>query len=283
MILRIVNVSIFLKFYTDHIIISFFIVAGCVLHMFLHAITENNFKNALNYYLIANEFKAAIPDDLSNAFQNISHPTIPENVNFKIILDSWHMQSGFPSITVNYNRGTAEITLEQSRFLTNPDSNSPDDSIWWIPFNIIFEQEINEPQIYDTQAEFWLHEKQQLFVPTANRNWSQNNGFILLNKAQTGYYRVNYDDESWKKLIVFLKTSDNFMKFPLLSRSNLIEDAAELVKVGLLKYEIYLSLLEYLPMSEIDAIPWLTASTKIKELMDKFYGTPAHLNMMVLI
>lgn len=252
--------------------------------MFLHAITEENFKTALNNYLNEHEFSPAEPDDLSNAFETVRHPSIPSNIHFKEILDSWHTQSGFPLVTVNYNRETHEIRLEQSRFLSKPDPENPDESVWWIPFNMIFKYELDDQvRVLDTQAESWLSEKRQFVVPTPERNWSKYDSFVLLNKGQTGYYRVNYDKQNWENIIHFLITasSKNFVKLPVLSRSQLIEDAAELAYAGQLDYEIFLLLLTYLDLNENDAVPWLTAASKIDKLINSFYGTPSHSYIMV--
>lgn len=70
----------------------------------------------------------------------------------------------------------------------------------------------------------------------------------------TGYYRVNYDEENWQRIIDFLDSED-FEKIPAVNRAQLIDDAFNLAKADKLKYEIPLALSRYLKR-ETDYLPW---------------------------
>jgi aminopeptidase N len=72
-----------------------------------------------------------------------------------------------------------------------------------------------------------------------------------------GYYRVNYDQNNWDLLINFLK-SDNYMKIHPVNRAQLLDDALNLARAGVLPYGTALELAEYL-VKERDYIPWLSA------------------------
>lgn len=71
-----------------------------------------------------------------------------------------------------------------------------------------------------------------------------------------GYYRVNYDKENWKLLNDYLN-SNNYTKLSPITRAQLIDDALNLARVGLLPYDVALNLTLYL-RREVDYIPWQT-------------------------
>lgn len=71
-----------------------------------------------------------------------------------------------------------------------------------------------------------------------------------------GYYRVNYDDLSWQ-LIIDLLNSNDYDKVHLLNRNQLLEDAFNLAKAGLISYTVTLDLVSYLER-ETDYVPLYT-------------------------
>lgn len=76
---------------------------------------------------------------------------------------------------------------------------------------------------------------------------------MVLNKQQTGYYRVNYDETNWRLIAAYLN-SDNFQNINPLNRAQLIDDAYNLARTGLLSYSIVFDLLDYVSR-ETDYIP----------------------------
>lgn len=81
-------------------------------------------------------------------------------------------------------------------------------------------------------------------------------GFIVVNPQQTGYYRVNYDENLWIRLIAKL-SSDPSIVSPI-SRGQLLDDCFKLYYSGRVGSNIIYSLLTYAE-NEIDAIPWSVA------------------------
>lgn len=84
-------------------------------------------------------------------------------------------------------------------------------------------------------------------------------GWVIFNKQEKGFYRVNYDTENWNLLINALK-SENYQIISNMNRAQLIDDALSLARAGNLSYSIVFSLLDYLT-NETDYIP-LTAFVK---------------------
>lgn len=89
----------------------------------------------------------------------------------------------------------------------------------------------------------------------------------VINPNQTCYCRVNYDTKNWMAIKKFLN-SDNFTLLSRASRSTLISDAFNLAHLGVVGYELPLSLAEYLHREE-DYEPWATAIRELQILYKK--------------
>ena len=103
---------------------------------------------------------------------------------------------GFPVVTVkrDYANGQAELT--QNRFLISKSKDNPDkhDYMWWIPITFV-------PAGGDftrTKNDIWMGESEKTKtiqgLPDANTA-------VIFNVQETGYYRVNYDEQNWKLII----------------------------------------------------------------------------------
>ena len=90
--------------------------------------------------------------------------------------------------------------------------------------------------------------------------------------ASIGYYRVNYDENNWALLISYLK-SDNYEKIPPVNRAQLLDDALNLARAGVLRYGTALELAEYL-VKEVDYIPWNSALSAFTFLNLQLTGSP---------
>lgn len=104
------------------------------------------------------------------------------------------------------------------------------------------------------------------------------NDWIIFNKQQSGYFRVNYDKQNWNMIIQELQ-GENFTRIHVLNRAQLIDDAFNLAQYGHLTFDVLLELLSYLE-HEKDFIP-LNAGFKAMiylnrmlfghEIYDKFH------------
>lgn len=87
----------------------------------------------------------------------------------------------------------------------------------------------------------------------------------------TGYYRVNYDDLNWRKIVNYLN-SDNYTKIHVLNRAQIIDDAYHLMQAHQLDIEIFMDLLNYL--SRETSLIALYPMFRILDLMEVFYKIP---------
>lgn len=68
-----------------------------------------------------------------------------------------------------------------------------------------------------------------------------------------GFYRVNYGQNNWERLIAILKSNPKIIH--VLNRAQLIDDSFNLARAAELPYTVPLTLIEYLD-KEDDFIPW---------------------------
>jgi aminopeptidase N len=89
-------------------------------------------------------------------------------------------------------------------------------------------------------------------MPWTNADW------VVFNKHQTGYYRVNYDEAMWQQIVEEL-VDGNYTIIPVINRAQLIDDAYTFARVNQVPYSTVFGLLEYLS-HELDYAPWTPAS-----------------------
>lgn len=81
-----------------------------------------------------------------------------------------------------------------------------------------------------------------------------------------GYYKVNYDNNTWDKIISALNSSEDRKIIPVANRAALIDDLMSLGFAGLLDYRIVFSGLKYLAQ-ETNYIPWKSLYDNIIDLI----------------
>lgn len=180
--------------------------------------------------------------------------------DLKTILDTWTTRRGYPLVTAHreYSADGA-IHIEQSRFM-DATHEDPAGITYYIPVNIASKGKQN----FDvTTADFWFDGAMTHHMPAAadivpNDNW------LLLNKKQGYYYRVNYDDDNWLLLAEEL-TDGNMNNIHLLNRAQLLDDALDLARFDHLDYTVALHIVKYLK-KEMDYVAWRAADPGLTEL-----------------
>uniref|UniRef100_U5EJD6 Aminopeptidase n=1 Tax=Corethrella appendiculata TaxID=1370023 RepID=U5EJD6_9DIPT len=236
--------------------------SASVLRMFQHVFGNDNFKEGLNIYLNARKFDSVTTDDLSAALeQSISGKNLlPIGVTVKQIMDSWTTAKGFPILNVERNYTSGEVIISQQQYFRNSTDRS--ETIWWIPINYATAS-LND--FSNTSATDWLSSRSKILTENIS---SQD--FVIFNKQQTSYYRVNYDLENWKLILAALVRNHSSIHY--LNRAQLLEDAFELVQSERLNFTIMLDLLKYLE-HEIHYVPWTVANNILTYLSKKLLGT----------
>lgn len=120
------------------------------------------------------------------------------------------------------------------------------------------------PEFLDTRATHWLKptEPSAVLIINAPEDW------VIFNKQQTSYYRVNYDEQNWN-LIINELNGPNFNKIHPLNRAQLIDD---IYNFGIFEYislNHTLDLMKYVKQ-ETDFIPLISAFKAFKGFSLKF-------------
>lgn len=224
-----------------------------VLRMLSDFLTETVFTQGLQTYLDHFKFNNTVYTDLWEHLQRAvdsSSSTPPRSV--QDIMDRWVLQMGFPVVTINTETG--QIT--QEHFLldpeTKPDRPSEFNYEWFVP--------ISWTKKEAAQPLYWLLQK----TNQVDQMKISGDEWVLANINVTGYYRVNYDNENWERLLNVLQTSRQ--SIPVINRAQIIDDAFNLAKAGIIETTLALRTTLFLA-SETEYMPWESALDNL----DYFY------------
>ncbi|KAJ0069517.1 hypothetical protein NL108_008463 [Boleophthalmus pectinirostris] len=224
-----------------------------VLRMLSDFLTEEVFTKGLQTYLNEFKFGNTVYTDLwkhlQDAFETTGQ-TLPDTVGN--IMNTWVLQMGFPVITID----TATGNVSQKHFLLDPDSKvtveSPYKYQWTVPIKWMKTGTVESPE--------WLVPKSKIVerMKVTGSDW------VLANLNVTGYYRVNYDQGNWDKLLNTLSTGHTTI--PVINRAQLVDDAFNMARAKIIPTVLALKTTLYLK-NEREFMPWESALDN----MDFFY------------
>lgn len=221
--------------------------------MFQNAFTDATWVKGLHNYLTKMQYKSATSADLYDGLQSAVDEDFPlESINVSLVMSSWELQSGFPYVHVS--RIENLLILEQNRFMNG---NGKSNNLWWIPisYRIVGRNEFDD----STVADFWFPQTSLIVINgTKSSRKFTSTDLVIINYQQSGYYRVNYDNELWNEFINVLNNRKSFSLIHPLNRAQLIDDSFHFAKENMLDFSIVLSLMNYLEM-ETDYVPWVAA------------------------
>ncbi|CAH0778351.1 unnamed protein product [Bemisia tabaci] len=229
---------------------------ACLIRMMDHFLTTPVFKKGLNHYLLEKSYQNANQNDLWHSLTLFAHQDgiLEKSETVKQIMDTWTLQTGYPLVTVirNYEDGSATVT--QKRFYLYPENIQRGDRIggWWIPITYTTAGLLD---FESTRPDLWLKAEHGKVLASVNATAQE---WVLFNVQQTGIYRVNYDPENWRLLIDYLQNPKTYTLIAPINRAQLVNDAMNLARSGLLDYSIALNVTTYLE-HELDYSPWKAA------------------------
>lgn len=245
-------------------------IAGSVLNMMRNVLGEDNWTAGLKAYLTARQLNTANSDHLYTGLQSaiLGKNVLPDGVTVKDIMESWATEKGYPVLSVRRTYETGSVIISQERFIS--DRKVPNTNVWMIPYNFVRQSRAD----FDDLSTFsWLSTKAARISTDVSAN-----EWIIFNKQQVGYYRVNYDDANWELITNAL--INNVDSIHRLNRAQLIDDAYWLARSGRLDLEILMKLLTYLP-NETEYAPWTAANNVLSYFNGKLRGTPDYENFTV--
>ncbi|XP_078539358.1 aminopeptidase N-like [Lissotriton helveticus] len=219
-----------------------------VIRMLSEFLTEPLFVEGVISYLQAFKYSNTVYDDLwfhlQKAVENQEAVKLPTSI--KNIMNTWVLQMGFPVVTVNTTTGR----ITQNHFLLDPQSIVTRPS----EFNYTWIVPITSMKSGIMQSPYWLQGTtafNSIFQVTGgSTDW------VLVNLDVVGYYRVNYDQGNWRRLLLQLGT--NHTVIPVINRAQIIDDAFNLARADYFRTTSALETTKYL-IKETEYMPWQVA------------------------
>lgn len=224
-----------------------------IIRMMNYFLGNDTFRRGLTNYLRNKSYSNAVQDDLWKFLTDAQNVPNEEKVDVKIVMDSWTLQTGYPVVTLTRDYTTDKATVTQMRFLLDA-TNSQESYFWEIPVTYT---DGSKPD-WDTKTKLWLHKTNGTIS-----NLPSESHWVILNIQQVGYYRANYDLKNWKLLINQLQNDHKVIH--VINRAQILDDALDLAKAGLLDYDLALNTTLYLSKEE-EYVPWEAAMHSLSYL-----------------
>ncbi|XP_025159189.1 aminopeptidase Ey-like [Harpegnathos saltator] len=210
-----------------------------LLRMIEYMMTRDKFQLAVKKYLDEFKFRSATPYDFWIILQRILNNTDNQEFRIKEIMDTWLDQRYYPVMHVFYDpkNNTVRLNITGSDDMRKP--------IWIIPITYILYHSAG----YHLTSDTWITSSEIAMTKIA-----PNIDFVLFNVEQNGYFRVNYDEESWNRIEIFLH-SNNYNKINVLNRAQLIDDAYYFMMQGCVSPFRFWKIVSYLKR-DVNYVAW---------------------------
>ncbi|XP_050343237.1 membrane alanyl aminopeptidase-like [Nymphalis io] len=239
---------------------------AAVIRMTEHLLGTPVHTDGLRRYLNERRFGIARPIDLFRALETagVAAGALSQYGNFSLVeyYRSWTEQSGHPILNVQVNHQTGDMIITQRRFSINT-GYAATNLNYIIP--ITFATASN-PNFADVKPSHILSNA----VTVINRG-STGDQWVIFNKQQTGFYRVNYDPYTWDLIIVALRGTNRTLIHEY-NRAQIVDDVFQFARAGLMSYTRAFNILSFLE-NETEYAPWVAALTGFNWLRNRLAGT----------
>ncbi|XP_050746092.1 glutamyl aminopeptidase isoform X3 [Drosophila biarmipes] len=214
-----------------------------IVRMLRLALGERTFKIGIHRFISDFKSKAYKASDLWNTLskQAIEDEVLDSSFSILDIVESWLNLDRLPLITINrdYNSGTASV--QQKVYLRERPHDVPnqDKMLWWIPIALARQDTLNFAKYCPC---IWMNKTKELQIS----NMPIKNMFIIANPEEIGPFPVNYDQQNWNMLSIYLRTEDKREHIPIYTRAKLLHDAWNLAYAGELNFATALNMTLFL-------------------------------------
>ncbi len=230
-----------------------------VIRMLEQFLTPEVFRQGLHQYLTANQYGNARTEDLWAALEDASQLPVTA------IMNTWTGQMGYPVLNVEAREAgdSLELALTQERFVYDNllGESEPEDLVWQVPVGISHSGGGESLVMSEPKA------RVQLPRPSGGDSW------FKVNPSQTGFFRVNYSSEDWRKLIPAIRA----LTLPATDRLGIQNDAYALSKAGLLPITQFLDIAAAYE-NENDASVWSDLASNLRDIELLVADEPCHEN-----
>lgn len=226
---------------------------GCVLRMFQEALTVPAFTKGVNYYLIDMYLKMAAPIDLHRNLQKAYDEVFPgNNLNIASVMETWEDQAGYPEVNVAHSGD--KFILTQSRA-------GGGSEIYVIPISYAAK---SSPRFETKSAQMWMDSKTAEIANVVNDGW------IIVNLENTGYYRVAYDNKILSEIVKTLTEAHETI--PFVHRNQIVSDITSRYVSESIEISVALNMLKYLTREARYSV-WSNAMRVTSDLFVRLFGT----------
>ncbi|KAH8270161.1 hypothetical protein KR018_005007 [Drosophila ironensis] len=231
------------------------------IRMIKSIIGKISFKNAIRHLI--NDYKYKPYDGIdfwrTLSKQAIYDKRIESDLNILSIAESWINKTRLPviKITRDYKSGTA--TIVQKVYLRERPHDVPDKEqmLWWIPIALTRQDNIQ----FSNYSYVWMKMSKVILID----NMPSKNNFIIANPEEIGPFPVNYDNENWHMLSIYLQTDIGREVIPIYTRAKLLHDAWNLAFAGDLSFSAALNMTLFL-RKERNHVVWNPVFTFIDQV-----------------
>ena len=226
-----------------------------LLRMLEDYIGADTFLKGLQAYISKHKYANARGADLWSALAEASGQPVAE------MMDTWIKQTGYPVVQATANDNLGLVHLTQRRFIYEYIHGGPQDdpTLWRVPVHITQQGTSEQTNALMTDRDLDV----PLPVPMKDARWTK------INAGQTGFYRVQYEEQELEKLRMAverkeLSTSD---------RLSLQNDAYALARAGFAPATLFLQLASSYH-DETDAIVWGDLASNIGGIENLILNEP---------
>ncbi|XP_008559728.2 thyrotropin-releasing hormone-degrading ectoenzyme [Microplitis demolitor] len=236
---------------------------AAIVYMIENILSEDVFRDGIRRYLQKHQFSTVTTNDLWQALQeSYDVSRLFPILNIKEIMDPWVEQTGYPilNVTRDYETGITNIT-QSNGMPANPDN------LWMVPLTFTDSSKLN---FNHTRPTHWLAQsRENLTIYGIHKD-----DWVIFNIQQSGFYRVNYDHENWKRIADYLHTN-NFYKIDAKNRAQFIDDLYYFADIDDQYYEILIDVISYL-YRETNYLPWIPTLEIIEKFNGLLMNTPSY-------
>ncbi|CAH0605716.1 unnamed protein product [Chrysodeixis includens] len=251
---------------TAHFSTTSYAKGASVLRMMEHFLGDRTFRNGLRYYLRDNAYKIGTPENLYDALRQAAAEDFTfvrdyPGVNVGAVLDSWVQNPGAPVLKVDVNMESGVYTVSQSRYVIS--GSQPPNPTWHIPLTWTHG---GAPNFSNLRPKDILTTPSKAIQGAAGHNW------VIFNVAQSGLYRVNYDNHNWEMLGSYLKSA-NRQNIHKLNRAQIVNDLLFFIRSNDISKTLAFNIIDFLG-SETDYYVWNGALTQLDWIRRRFEHIP---------
>ncbi len=219
-----------------------------ILRMLEQFIGPDTFRKGLHEYLFAHRYGNAQGLELWQAMQEASGQPIVS------MMQSWIGQAGYPVVQAQVRRGAGkwEVGLHQNRFLYSGFKESP--AFWQIPLSVVSKGGNSVDRMVMGQRDAVL----RLDSATPPRTMRAN-AWVKLNPGFTAFYRTQYEEKEWARLIPAIESGELSAE----DRLGLNTDTYALSRARMIPATHYLRLVEAFKKEEEYAV-WADVSMDLR-------------------